>query len=66
MKVASSLDTTSMLLTATVARIQGLSVFIRALLLEHPPRGRMTNPQTNKSIAKLIKDLIMKEPQTLT
>ena len=44
-KVASSLDTMSMLLTTTLARMQELSIFIEALLLEAPSRGWMMNPQ---------------------
>ena len=46
-----SLDTTSTLSTTTLACMQGLSVSIRALLLEQPPQGQTTNPQTSKSIA---------------
>ena len=53
MKIASSLDTTSTLSTITLACMEGLSVSIRALLLEYPPQGRTTNPQVYNEQSQL-------------
>lgn len=54
-KVASSLDTTSMLSATNLALIRVVRLY-QGPLLEYPPRGRKTNPQTR---VKLIypKDL---------
>jgi hypothetical protein len=49
-KVASNLDTTSTLLTTTLALITVICLY-QGPLLEYPPRGRMMNPHTSKSTA---------------